>query len=180
MPPPLTSIPRSSVLLKEYLPAKVEQVVFCKMSPLQGRLYKAFRESVPVQNCLAGGVKVRGAAFVEPVPVQHCLAGAVGFQVTKGGRIQGVGASAELPGGGGQDERGGIQGVSVSAALPGRVGRGEGGGIQGASASAQLPGWGWGGQDEGGGIQGAGASAQLPGWWGQGEGEEDVQCGIAR
>ena len=33
--------------------------------------------------------------------------------------IQGVGASAELPGGGGQGEGGGIRGAGASAALPG-------------------------------------------------------------
>jgi DNA repair and recombination RAD54-like protein len=57
-------IRRTSAVLQALLPAKVEQVVFCKMSPLQLKLYNHFLESPAVRNTLAGA---------PPPPV--CLAG---------------------------------------------------------------------------------------------------------
>jgi DNA repair and recombination RAD54-like protein len=47
-------IRRTSSVLQALLPAKVEQVVFCKMSPLQQRLYSHFLNSPAVRSTLAG------------------------------------------------------------------------------------------------------------------------------
>jgi DNA repair and recombination RAD54-like protein len=47
-------IRRTSTVLQALLPAKVEQVVFCKMSPLQLKLYNHFLESPAVRSTLAG------------------------------------------------------------------------------------------------------------------------------
>eukprot|EP00775_Hariotina_reticulata_P005925 gene5925-6165_t len=44
---------RTSSVLKQLLPTKVEQVVFCKLSPLQLKLYNAFLQSQPVRALLA-------------------------------------------------------------------------------------------------------------------------------
>eukprot|EP00879_Flechtneria_rotunda_P025172 GHRR01026734.1.p1 GENE.GHRR01026734.1~~GHRR01026734.1.p1 ORF type:complete len:417 (+),score=178.67 GHRR01026734.1:420-1670(+) len=44
---------RTSTVLKALLPAKVEQVVFCKLSPLQLKLYNTFLASKPVKALLA-------------------------------------------------------------------------------------------------------------------------------
>lgn len=46
---------RTCGVMAQYLPPKVEQVVFCKMSPLQLKLYQAFYNSPPVQGLLRGG-----------------------------------------------------------------------------------------------------------------------------
>lgn len=47
-------IRRTSSVLQALLPAKVEQVVFCKMSPLQQRLYSHFLNSPAVRSTLEG------------------------------------------------------------------------------------------------------------------------------
>ncbi|MEW5317192.1 MAG: hypothetical protein WDW38_008516 [Sanguina aurantia] len=46
---------------QEYLPAKVEQVVFCRMSGLQQALYRSFLASPPVIRALKGSAKERKA-----------------------------------------------------------------------------------------------------------------------
>ncbi|KAI3429643.1 hypothetical protein D9Q98_005729 [Chlorella vulgaris] len=47
-------IRRSSETLKQYLPAKIQEVIFCKMSTLQYALYRGFIASEPVQAALEG------------------------------------------------------------------------------------------------------------------------------
>lgn len=47
---------RTCNVMQQYLPEKVEQVVFCKMSPLQLKLYNHFLQSAPVQRALYGRV----------------------------------------------------------------------------------------------------------------------------
>ncbi|KAL4421506.1 hypothetical protein ABPG75_010797 [Micractinium tetrahymenae] len=47
-------IRRTSETLKQYLPAKVQEVIFCKMSALQHALYRGFLTSEPVSAALAG------------------------------------------------------------------------------------------------------------------------------
>lgn len=43
---------RTNALLKKYLPPKTEQVVFCRLSPLQLKLYAHFKASDAVQRVL--------------------------------------------------------------------------------------------------------------------------------
>ncbi|KAL4855183.1 Protein CHROMATIN REMODELING 25 [Chlorella vulgaris] len=47
-------IRRSSETLKQYLPAKIQEVIFCKMSTLQYALYRGIIASEPVQAALEG------------------------------------------------------------------------------------------------------------------------------
>lgn len=47
--------------MQDYLPAKVEQVVFCRMSGLQQALYKSFLASPSVIRALKGSAKERKA-----------------------------------------------------------------------------------------------------------------------
>ncbi|KXZ43971.1 hypothetical protein GPECTOR_76g792 [Gonium pectorale] len=54
---------RTCGLMKQYLPPKVEQVVFCRMSPLQARLYEFFLNSPPVVRALQGRAAARDKAF---------------------------------------------------------------------------------------------------------------------
>eukprot|EP00050_Salpingoeca_kvevrii_P021233 m.108111 g.108111 ORF g.108111 m.108111 type:complete len:758 (-) comp9245_c1_seq1:669-2942(-) len=47
-------IRRTNALLSKYLPPKVEQVVCCRLSPVQADMYKAFVKSKAVRKALAG------------------------------------------------------------------------------------------------------------------------------
>jgi SNF2 family DNA or RNA helicase len=54
---------RTSNVLKEYLPQKVQQIIFCKMSPLQLALYKAFLGSESVSAAIEGRKLPKEAAL---------------------------------------------------------------------------------------------------------------------
>lgn len=56
---------RTSAVLKSLLPTKVEQVVFCKLSPLQAKLYRAFLDSQPVRALLASATTAAAAAAAD-------------------------------------------------------------------------------------------------------------------
>jgi len=45
---------RTNSVLKKYLPAKIQQVIFCRMAPLQHQLYDAFLNSAPILAALSG------------------------------------------------------------------------------------------------------------------------------
>ncbi|PNG99267.1 DNA repair protein rhp54, partial [Tetrabaena socialis] len=53
---------RTCGIMKQYLPPKVEQVVFCRMSPLQAHLYDYFLASTPVLRALQGRAAARDKA----------------------------------------------------------------------------------------------------------------------
>ncbi|GAB4822557.1 hypothetical protein N2152v2_009603 [Parachlorella kessleri] len=54
---------RTSTVLKKYLPPKVQQVIFCKMAPLQLALYNGFLRSEPVAAALEGKKLDKDAAL---------------------------------------------------------------------------------------------------------------------
>ena len=47
-------IRRTQALLTKYLPVKIEQVVCCKLTPLQTQIYESFVESDSVRRTLRG------------------------------------------------------------------------------------------------------------------------------
>ncbi|KAF8064561.1 rhp54 [Scenedesmus sp. PABB004] len=94
---------RTSTVLKSLLPAKVEQVVFCKLSPLQLRLYNAFLASRPVQALLAstapdadggGGGKGGKRKSAKAKPDAGAAAPACGAGGGEGGAGEGEGGAA--------------------------------------------------------------------------------------
>ena len=48
-------IRRTSSLLTKYLPVKIEQVICCRLTPLQIALYQKFIESTATKRLLGGG-----------------------------------------------------------------------------------------------------------------------------
>lgn len=49
-------IRRTAALLSQYLPKKVEQVVCCRMAPIQAQLYLAFIKSDAVRRTVLAGI----------------------------------------------------------------------------------------------------------------------------
>ncbi|PSC67575.1 hypothetical protein C2E20_8771 [Micractinium conductrix] len=65
-------IRRTSETLKQYLPAKIQEVIFCKMSPLQLSLYKGFLGSEAVAAALSG-LKLEREKALATLPAINAL-----------------------------------------------------------------------------------------------------------
>ncbi|KAG2444135.1 hypothetical protein HYH02_009075 [Chlamydomonas schloesseri] len=121
---------RSCNTMKKYLPPKVEQVVFCKMSPLQARLYNFFLKAPAVVRALHGraaarekasAIAARKAAKAQGTTgkgggKRGAAGGAAAGEAADGDEAEAVGAGAD-----GKDAAaaGGAAGSGVAPAAPG-------------------------------------------------------------
>ncbi|KAG2494782.1 hypothetical protein HYH03_007025 [Edaphochlamys debaryana] len=124
---------RTCALMKKYLPPKVEQVVFCRMAPLQARLYDFFLKSPAVQAAIEGRQEKREKATA--------------IAARKAAKEAAKEAGAGGRGGGKAGGRGG------GKAGRGKAGRGGGGGADSDASGDEGEGGG------GGATAGAGALA---------------------
>uniref|UniRef100_A0A8C1JX16 DNA repair and recombination protein RAD54-like n=1 Tax=Cyprinus carpio TaxID=7962 RepID=A0A8C1JX16_CYPCA len=82
-------IRRTSDILSKYLPVKIEQVVCCKLTPLQKELYKLFlKQAKPVESVQSGKISVSSLSSITSLKklcnhpaliYEKCLAGEEGF-----------------------------------------------------------------------------------------------------
>ncbi|XP_051567327.1 DNA repair and recombination protein RAD54-like isoform X2 [Myxocyprinus asiaticus] len=82
-------IRRTSDILSKYLPVKIEQVVCCRLTPLQKELYKLFlKQAKPVESLQTGKISVSSLSSITSLKklcnhpaliYEKCLAGEEGF-----------------------------------------------------------------------------------------------------
>ncbi|KAF3835590.1 hypothetical protein F7725_028148 [Dissostichus mawsoni] len=88
---PRCLIRRTSDILSKYLPVKIEQVVCCRLTPLQSELYKRFlKQAKPIETLQQGKISVssllpsrhlRNCAIVNPALIyEKCLQRDEGFE----------------------------------------------------------------------------------------------------
>ncbi|KAL2089938.1 hypothetical protein ACEWY4_014626 [Coilia grayii] len=83
-------IRRTSDILSKYLPVKIEQVVCCRLTPLQSELYKRFlRQAKPVESLQGGNISVSSLSSITSLKklcnhpsliYDKCVEGEEGFE----------------------------------------------------------------------------------------------------
>ncbi|XP_076582871.1 DNA repair and recombination protein RAD54-like [Chaetodon auriga] len=83
-------IRRTSDILSKYLPVKIEQVVCCRLSPLQTELYKHFlRQSKPIETLQEGKISISSLSSITSLKklcnhpaliYEKCMQGEEGFE----------------------------------------------------------------------------------------------------